>query len=117
MPGESRLGKSMFRKWKTASGVIICARTELSLPDSFVDRLLLTESELEKVGTTTTGGRGNVLRSELPSGEHYVLRPYRRGGMMQHVTKETFLALPTGPLRPMLELEMLSILFDKGIPV
>ncbi len=115
MAGETKLGKSQFRKWKTASGVIVCARAELSLPDSFIDRVLLTSSELEKVGASA--GRGDVLRSQLPNGEQYVLRPYRRGGMIQHVNKESFLALPVGPLRPMLELEILSLLFDKGIPV
>lgn len=108
---EIKYGKSIFRKWKASSGIVICARAGILLPDSFVDRLFT-------LGTAERGtGRGSILRHHLPSGEYYVLRPYRRGGMMQNLTKENFFTLPPGAMRPMIELEILSHLYDKGVSV
>jgi 3-deoxy-D-manno-octulosonic acid kinase len=59
-----------------------------------------------------SAGRGDLLRFPYPGG-HGLIRHYRRGGLVQHVLKDTYLFRN----RPAGELKLLSYLYDKGLPV
>jgi len=60
---------------------------------------------------TTRSGRGGVLQVDL-DGLHAVIRPYRRGGMMRHLLKDSFLFIN----RPLHELRVLAYLHANGLP-
>jgi len=100
-----------FKKWKTLSGSIVMARDGLSLPERFIEELFSKGEEFE------SSGRGAIRKGTLPSGESYILRPYRRGGLVQHLSEESFISFPTSSYRPFIELEITAQLFDAGVKV
>ncbi len=58
------------------------------------------------------GGRGRLVRFEYGEGQA-LIRRYRRGGVVRHFTRESYLLVN----RPLLELRVLTRLFESGFPV
>ena len=72
----------------------------------------LADALLEGKGCTPldAGGRGNILRFSYPGGEG-IIRPYRRGGLIRHIMRDTYL-LTNRPLR---EFQIHLKLLGKGL--
>lgn len=91
-------------------GKILILNETKGLSEEFVDGVVHSEE-----CSPAVGGRGEILRGELPSGERFVLRRYRRGGAVRHLVKETFLR--RGKTRPEQEFEVTERLFRADVSV
>ena len=105
-----------YRKFNTASGLLICAKSELTISDSVADELIrLSQNQL--VNNPEKAGRGGIYFGELRSGERFALRRYVRGGLVKHVSTDSYVSLPRSSLRPLLEMEITAELFGAGLNV
>lgn len=107
---------SNYRKFNTASGLLICAKSDLTISDSLADELIRL-SQKQLVGDPEKAGRGGIYFGELRSGERFALRRYVRGGLVKHVSSDSYVSLPRSSLRPLLEMEITADLFGAGLNV
>lgn len=66
--------------------------------------------------TARMGGRGEALAVESPAGPA-VLRRYRRGGLIRHVSRDRYVFTGLPFSRPFREWRVTRALFDAGLPV
>ena len=66
--------------------------------------------------TAHSGGRGSIHFIE-DRGRHWALRRYLRGGVVSALVREDFLYLGEDRTRSFLELRLLAVLLQKGLPV
>ena len=66
--------------------------------------------------TAHSGGRGSIHIIE-DRGRHWALRRYLRGGVVSALVRERFLYLGEDRTRSFLELRLLAVLLQKGLPV
>ncbi len=107
---------SNYRKFNTASGLLICAKTSLSISDSLADDLIRM-SQTQLGNNPEKAGRGGIYFGELRSGERFAMRRYVRGGLAKHLSTDSYISLPKSSLRPLLEMEITAELFGEGIKV
>ncbi|WP_447554803.1 3-deoxy-D-manno-octulosonic acid kinase [Vreelandella sp. EE22] len=62
-------------------------------------------------------GRGSSLFLQASPGEQWVLRPYRRGGLIAKLLSKRYLWLGEERTRAVSELRLTAALFDQGLPV
>ena len=105
-----------YRKFNTASGLLICAKSDLTISDSVAEDLI--KCSQNQIGSNPENpGRAGIYFGELRSGERFALRRYVRGGIIKHVSTDTYVSLPRSSLRPLLEMEITADLFGAGVKV
>ncbi|MGM0832611.1 3-deoxy-D-manno-octulosonic acid kinase [Halomonas qinghailakensis] len=62
-------------------------------------------------------GRGSSLFLKAGDAEQWVLRPYRRGGLIAKLSKKRYLWLGEERTRAFRELRLTATLYDQGLPV
>lgn len=107
---------SNYRKYNTAAGLLICAKSDLTISDSLAEQLIRL-SQKQVLSTPEKAGRGGIYFGELRSGERFALRRYVRGGLVKHFSTDSYMSLPRSSLRPLLELEITADLFGAGLKV
>jgi RIO-like serine/threonine protein kinase len=105
-----------YRKFNTGSGLLVCAKTSLTISDSLADELI-RQSQNQVGNGGEKAGRAGIYFGELRSGEKFALRRYVRGGFAKHVTTDSYISLPRSSLRPLLEMEITAELYGAGVKV
>ncbi|MGM0544905.1 MAG: 3-deoxy-D-manno-octulosonic acid kinase [Pseudomonadota bacterium] len=62
-------------------------------------------------------GRGNSLFLQATDSEQWVLRPYRRGGLIAKLSEKNYLWIGAERTRAFRELRLTASLYDQGLPV
>ncbi|WP_372613869.1 3-deoxy-D-manno-octulosonic acid kinase [Halomonas sp.] len=83
-----------------------------------IDPSLFEPDHWRRTGTIVgqAPGRGASLFLEVP-GEHWVLRPYRRGGLVARLSTKRYLWTGLERTRGFREMHLTAELFDGGLPV